>query len=63
MFSFCSYEVKPNSLADYLIFLGGPPGNIVARFGMWISGKKICGKTDGFGEPSRPNEASAKIRR
>jgi hypothetical protein len=34
MFSFCSYEVKPDPLADNLIFLGGPPGNIVARFGM-----------------------------
>jgi hypothetical protein len=38
-------------------------GNIVARSGVWISGKKICGKTDGFGEPSWPNEASAMIRR
>jgi hypothetical protein len=63
MFSFCSYEVKPDPLADNLIFLGGPPGNIVARSGVWISGKKICGKTDGFGEPSRLNEASATIRR
>jgi hypothetical protein len=61
MFSFCSQKVKPHPPTGELFFAGRPPGKIVRDAGpVWMSGKRICRKADGFGEPKA---ASAAIRR
>jgi len=62
MFSFCSYEVKPNSIAGSPIFLlAVRPERRAVRCVDF--GEKVLRKADGFREPNRLNAPSATIRR
>jgi hypothetical protein len=55
-----SSRIRP---PETCFFAMGPPGKIFTASGVWMSGKTICRKADGFGEPKRPNAAGATIRR
>jgi hypothetical protein len=62
MFSFCSQKVKPHPPTGNLFFRWAR-GKIFATPGRVDVGGRICRKANGFGEPNRPNAASATVRR